>query len=372
MLGGLLGGVVGAIAGQLGPKGDPGAAAEAAGAKKAALAEMMGLTVPELEKYYPEMYQYAGNLADQIDVEKAIELGPTAMEGVAADPRLKEAQMQTLARLAEVGEGGLTAGDMAALQQVRRGAASEAQAKQKQIMQDMQQRGQAGSGAELIARLQGAQSGADRQGAMGLDVAKNAQQRALEAMLQQGQMAGNMRTQDFGEQAKIAQAKDIVNQWNAQQAAGREQRRVADRNRALERDLRTKQQMEQDRAALENQAQMKEWERQQKMFDMDYRKRAGVAQGWESKAATDQARANAAAAAAAKQRQAQADFASGAAKGLYENWGAVKDVFTPSTSVPTSNPYDQYKEAAGYAPDETIPLSDEGWGKLKQTGDPYR
>jgi hypothetical protein len=78
----------------------------------------------------------------------------------------------------------------------------------------MQMRGQGGSGLELLAQLQSGQAATTDASQASMDTAGMAQDRALQAMIQQGQLGGQIRGQDFGEQADIAKAQDIINAFN--------------------------------------------------------------------------------------------------------------------------------------------------------------
>lgn len=241
----LLGGLAGASAAQSG-------ADEQARLQRQAIARLAGVPIPTVEElsYNPEDAQYVmGELENLIEQERATELTPSEMESVAADPRLVASQMAALEQLSGLAEGGLSEADLAGLQQVRRGAASEAQAQQEAILQNMAQRGQAGSGAELIAKLKSGQAAADRAGSQGLEIARMAQQRALQALSNQGSMAGQIRGQDVSEQAQRARAADQISQWNAAQAASREQRRAGATTGARMSQAEMQQQLEQQRAA---------------------------------------------------------------------------------------------------------------------------
>jgi hypothetical protein len=143
----------------------------------------------------------------------------TAFDNVSTDPRLKEQQLAALASLKEISDGGgMTAKDKANLWRVQSQAAQADAGRRDAIMQGMARRGMGGSGAELLAQLSSSQAATDRQAQEGLDIAGMAQERALSAMLQGGQLAGNVRGQDFDEQAKVAQARDAIAQFNAANA----------------------------------------------------------------------------------------------------------------------------------------------------------
>lgn len=146
----------------------------------------------------------------------AVQMGDTAYDGISVDPRLKDAQMAALNQLAGVAkDGGMNAADKANLASIQSQTGQADRGRREAIMQNMQQRGFGGSGNELLAQLSSSQAATDRSAQEGLNVAGMAQQRALDAMLQGGNLAGGIRGQDFGEQSKIAQARDEVSRFNA-------------------------------------------------------------------------------------------------------------------------------------------------------------
>jgi hypothetical protein len=242
------------IGGLLGSSRAKKEAKRAAAAQQAALAAFAGIDIPTTaqQEITPEMLQYLQDYAPQ--AESTEQLGPTAMEQIALDPRLQQTQMEALEQLAGLSKGGLSEADIAGLAQVRRAAAGEAQAKQGQILQEMAARGQGGSGAELIARLKSAQSGADRQSDESLQIARMAQERALQALSQGAGLAGQVRGQQYGEQSDLAKSRDIVNQFNTQNRQNVQQRNVQTQNQAQAANLAQRQEMANRNVGLRNEA----------------------------------------------------------------------------------------------------------------------
>lgn len=203
-----------------------------------------GLQVPELGDLSLDSYNYQGDFrpetyasptdlaAREISAEPDVrfqgtdavtadrtELGATDFNNVNVDPALKEKQMRALGGLDEIVDGGgLTLKDQANLQKMRTDTAAGDRGRRDAIRQNMAARGMGGGGMDLLAQLQSNQAATDRDAQTGLDTAAMAQERALNAMMQQGQMAGSMRGQDFDEQSRIAQARDAIAQFNAQNA----------------------------------------------------------------------------------------------------------------------------------------------------------
>jgi hypothetical protein len=90
----------------------------------------------------------------------------------------------------------------------------------------MAERGMAGSGQELAAKLLSSQASAQR-GAEGTrDLASTAYKRALDAMSQSGGLAGEMRSQEFDEESNKARAADLIARFNAEQRSSIAQRNL--------------------------------------------------------------------------------------------------------------------------------------------------
>jgi len=198
--------------------------------------------------------------------EAGIDLGPSAMEGISLDPRMRDVQMGALEQLSELGQTGLTEADIAAFRQLRRQAAGESQAQQGRILQNLAERGMGGSGMELAARLSAAQAATDRLSAGGDQLAQMAQSRALQALGQSAGLAGDIRGQEFGEQSDVARSKDIVSQFNIQNQLSQQQRNVAAQNQARLRNLQERQRIGEAQAGQQNLQQQYNKELLQKQF----------------------------------------------------------------------------------------------------------
>jgi len=148
---------------------------------------------------------------------EAVLLEESAMAGINLDPSLRNAQLDALSSLQEISEGGgLRLSDQAQLSKIAGEEMARERGSREAILQNAQQRGIAGSGIELLSQMQNQQDSATRQSARDMDVAAMAQDRALQAILQSGELGGQMRDQDFQQEAEIAKAKDAIKQFNAQ------------------------------------------------------------------------------------------------------------------------------------------------------------
>jgi len=297
-----MGSIIGGIVGRGKSQGDRDASMGAIGE---AVENFRKIEVPTVEqqRIMLEMLQSQGVLTPELEQE--ILAKPTKMEEVSTDPILREAQMNALKSLQEVGKAGLTAEDRAQVNQLRREVAREEQAKQAQILQSMAQRGAAGSGMELAARLSSAQASADRAAQESDRLAASALQRQLQAVAQSGQLGGGIRGQDFGEQAQKASAIDAINMFNTQTQQGVQTRNIGSKNEAQLRNLQEKQRIADTNVGLRNQQEQHNKALYQQRFQNEIAKAGGMSGSLQ---AQSQAFANRA--------QGTADFYSGIGKGV--------------------------------------------------------
>lgn len=144
-------------------------------------------------------------------------LGPSAFEGVKADPNLRNAQVSAIDAFQKMAtSGGLD--PMARAQQAEALLAARQQEKGQRdaILSGYRRRGMGGSGMELAAQMGAASQAADRAGMESLGAAANAQQRAIDAWARSAGVAGQTRGQDFAEASRLAEARDAISRFNLQ------------------------------------------------------------------------------------------------------------------------------------------------------------
>lgn len=251
-IGAIVAPIAGGVLGNIFGAGDR---ADARNLSNQALAEILGVTVPDVEKMKLNLtpYQIQGML-DSI-YERAEQMGPSAMETVATDPRLAQAQMQALTKLQEVGALGLTPAEQVQAREMQRAVQAQEAQRQASIIQNMRSRGTAGSGAEAAARLLSSQGMANQLAASSDDLRAQAFNRALQATAQAGQLGGNIRQQEFGEKERIASARDAIAQFNAQQRAGVQSRNIAAERARQAANLELRQRIADANVGLSNQQQ---------------------------------------------------------------------------------------------------------------------
>lgn len=206
---------------------------------------------PEQQKIVLQRFIQTGQLSPQL--EQAVSQSPSLMNQIKVDQGNVGAQQRALSSLEQIGnEGGMRLQDKAALQEAQLSSASKERGSREAIMDNMGRRGMGGSGFALQAQLQAQQGAADRNSQAGLNVAAQAQDRALKSIEGAGNLAGQYRSQDFNEQAQRAQAQDAINRFNAQNLQGVQHSNVGLQNQAQQQNLTEQQRIADQNAKLGN------------------------------------------------------------------------------------------------------------------------
>lgn len=262
--------------------------------------EAMGLPKIEAQRLALEELRSQGQLTPEL--EQMITLGPSATGEISLDPAYKAAQMRALDELSAIGEGGgMRLSDAAALEDVMGKVRSSERGSREAILANQRERGVAGSGSELAAQLANQQNSAQNAYAQGLGVAANAQDRALEAIIQGGSLAGDIRGQEFGEEYKKASAADEIARFNAQNQIGMGTRNVDRRNLAQQQNLGESQRIADANVGLRN---------DQQQFNKGL-----IQQNFNNQLAVNQAKANA--------RSAQSSNLQNQANATQQMWGGI-------------------------------------------------
>ena len=286
MIGSIIGGGLSLIGGVVGGIASKGARDAASRAYEEALAEIRAIGAPpDLSKRILfEKFQQAGVLTP--DLEQAVEVGVSRESQIQEDPSLRRAQMDALSMLQQRGQAGLTAQERAAFNELRNQVAKEQESKRAQILQSMQQRGLAGSGAELAAQLGASQAAANLESAEADRLAAQASQNALNAITASAQQAGQIRGKDFDVSQAKAKAADIFKQYDVQNRRDTQMRNIQSRNLAQQQNLQRQQHIADTNISLENQERLRQQEarRTNWLDQLDWAKakagmQGGIAQG---------------------------------------------------------------------------------------------
>lgn len=252
---------------------DPGA-----GNREAALAGISGVRVPTEDelKYILQDMVYQGDLTPEM--AQAIIQQPSLFGQINVNPAGRAAQLRALEKLQGItDEGGMTAQDKLALSDIQSQNAQAERGSREAILMNARERGIGGSGLELAAQLQAQQGAADRNNRAGLDVAAQAQQRALEAILQSGELGGKVQSQQFSEEAQKAAAQDAINRFNTANRQDVVNANILARNQAQGRNLDARQTISNQNTELANEKARADAQVKQQVFDNAITKAGGVA-----------------------------------------------------------------------------------------------
>lgn len=147
---------------------------------------------------------------------QAQQVGPSALEGIQVDAAGRQAQLEAMAGLADLADrGGLNLADEAALNRIEGGLNRNVLARRKGLANEMQARRQLGSGAQLAMDLAAQQDSAQQANMRAEGIAGQAQQRALDAILQKAGLGRAMTNDDYQRQRDAALARDAIEARNA-------------------------------------------------------------------------------------------------------------------------------------------------------------
>jgi hypothetical protein len=254
--------------------------------------------MPDINEMRVQLQQLVQQGVFTPEEARTIEQESSSMNGITLDPKLKQNQMAALDQLSNIAnEGGMTAMDRSKMAQIQNQENTAARGSREAILQNAQMRGMGGSGLELMSQMQNQQDAATRTSNRDMDVASMAQQRALDALIQSGQMSGQMQAQDFNQQAQVAGANDAISRFNAQNQQNQLNQNVGMRNQAQQNNLGAKQEIANANTQTQNQNQMYNKQLLQQQYENELKKRsgqAGIAQSnAEARNANSQAQANA-------------------------------------------------------------------------------
>jgi len=230
-----------------------------------AQAQFAGMEIPQLSPLELERLVSAGEITPEF--AEIIKLQGNAYKDIYVDPRLKAQQMETLERMKELSKTGMTAEDRADLARIAQEEGVAERGSREAIIQQAQMRGVSGSGLEQAQKLISQQEGASRRSARDTEIAGIAAQRKIQALEQAGQLAGSIRSQEYGEQANIAQAQQMLEQFNVQNTQAQLAERARAQNAAREANLRARQDLMNQNVGLSNQEAMQRNQMAQQQFN---------------------------------------------------------------------------------------------------------
>lgn len=226
--------------------------------------------------------QQAGILTPELEQE--IKLGPSAVSSVKTDQALKEQQLNALKELKDRGGAGLTPEERAQFAKMQQQVGADEESKRQQILQQSAMRGQSGGGQELAAQLLSSQASANQASQAGMELSGQASQRALQAMLQGGQLAGNVQQQQFGQDIQRSQAQDEFNRFNTQNQIAQQSRNIGVKNQSQAANLQNLQNIQNTNVGQYNQELRRQQDARQQYWDSRLRQAQGISGNQQSAA----------------------------------------------------------------------------------------
>jgi hypothetical protein len=169
----------------------------------------------------------------QAQEAQAVQAGPSAFNKVNVDPTTRAEQLEAVNQLRGIySQGGMDPQARADTAQAMQTANQNAAALQGNIRNQMAQRGLSSSGANFAAQRSAAQNAANQGGLMALQAQAAGSQRAMGALQGAAGLAGQVRTQDYGQAADKAKATDLINQFNANLSTNNNQFNAGQRQNA--------------------------------------------------------------------------------------------------------------------------------------------
>lgn len=183
---------------------------------EAAMREFNGIKAPSPEEMKVQLDMLVQQGVITPEQAQTYLIDGSAFEGISTDPATRNAQMQALMQLQEVSRDGITPIEMAATRDIQDNLETTSRGDQGAIMENMKARGIYGGGEELAKRMLASQSASSTASRAGLQTAADARTRALQAMMQTGQLSGQIRGQDYDEASRKAAALDEIRKFNTQ------------------------------------------------------------------------------------------------------------------------------------------------------------
>lgn len=223
-----------------------------------------------------QQVQNAGQMTPEL--QNAIQQQGTQLSNIQTNPAYSGAQMNALQSLQNIaGQGGMNLQDKANLAQTMQNVGVQNQGAQQAILANAQQRGQLGSGNSLAAQLSAQQNGANQANLQGLNIAGNAQQRALQSLMGAGQLGGQMQQQQYGQQANAAQAQDAINRFNTMNSQAVQNQNVQAQNQAQAMNLQNQQGLNYANTGIANQQALQHAGALQQNYNDQLQKNQGLA-----------------------------------------------------------------------------------------------
>ncbi len=160
------------------------------------IAAINALEIPELDKQLLlNTFQQNGTLTPEM-LQK-LNLNADTKQLLMENPENRKNQEMTMNALKQLSQTGMSAQDLAQMQESRSQVAGDTNAKTNQLLQQSQMRGTLGAGDTLAAQLMANQSGNQQASKDAINTAAAAAKARQDALMNYGNMASSVRGQDF-------------------------------------------------------------------------------------------------------------------------------------------------------------------------------
>lgn len=262
--------VVGGLVGQAAASSDRAKAAEL---QQQALQTLMDAGAPPDVAKQLVLREYTAIGAPDTVLEPAAEKLVSKMQDVQTNQKYTKAQESALRQLQNLGQTGLTDAEKMEMMNAQDAAAQQAQQNRAAVVQNLAQRGMAGSGAEIAAQIAGNQAAQSQGQQNARNIMAQASQNALNAISQAGTLGTQLRGQEFQEKSAKAQAADEMNRFNVQNQTGINSRNTAQQNSRNLADWQNKQTTSNNNTNLYNNEQQRQNQAKQWMYNADLTRR---------------------------------------------------------------------------------------------------
>jgi hypothetical protein len=228
--------------------------------------QQMGAPPDLARKILLDKFEQVGVLEPEL--EEAINLEASKVAQIKESPTTKQAQLTALNLLKQRATGGMSPEFRADLMQIALQQARDTEAKRQQIIQNYQQRGLGGAGAELVSQVQGAAAGSAQAAEQSLQAQAQASRDSLEAISQYGRLGGDIRQQNFNVANVMAQAQDQNAIERFKEATRRQTQNVGARNLAQQQNLAARQRIRDQNVAMTNQERIRQRDAEAQMYNM--------------------------------------------------------------------------------------------------------
>jgi hypothetical protein len=231
------------------------------------------LPLPEYENLIaPQLYS-TGEMSPEI--YDAIIRGDTPQ--IEEDPALRESQLTGLKGMEQVAREGLPLRDRLAAQDAQRSLSQELTRADEGVLSNLKQRGRAGGGTELAARLATQGRAAETARGIGSDLAQQAVTNRLGALQQLPGLAGQIRGQDVNTSAQNAAMQQRYNEFVSNLQTEAAMNSTNAKNRAQEMNLGNRQRIADSNVGAKYGASIDRNQLQNQMFDARQSKIGGQA-----------------------------------------------------------------------------------------------